>query len=336
MNIKTFKVIFILIFLMLTINMYGCVSYLPPPELVKAESAFSNAQASKAKEYAPAELYEAEKSLEKAKESLKNKEKMSKIQFYSYLALRKAEIAKTVAEKRIAEESLKNAMKRKRKAVLGAKEAKIEKKDIEIEGLKEKLGDLREDAALMKGALLNAAGKVIINPSSTNERLALLQDELAQKRVYAEIARLEGELRSGIKMEKEMEFRNLRKKILDLEEQIEYLKNKNDGIGTSDQRRSGGRARLTIKDGEKTLINNLVISGIVKDTEGNRCQGALVNLKGTYTGAVSTDSNGAYFFSVDEPVSQGILYISARCGEKTGSIKIFTTSNSIKGDIIVN
>lgn len=186
----------------------------------------------------------------------------------------------------------------------------------------------------MKGALLNAAGKVIVNPSSTNERLALLQDQLAQKRVYAEIARLEGELRSGVKMEKEREFRNLRKKIVELEEQIEYLKNRNDRI--SDQGRTGERARLTIKDGEKTLINNLLISGIVKDSKGNPCQGALVNLKGTYTGDVRTDFNGAYFFSVDEPVSQGILYISAICGEKTGSIKIFTTSNSIKGDIIVN
>lgn len=330
MNNKSF-IIFVL--LMLSLSFYGCMSYLPPPELVRAESALADAREAKAKEYAPAELYEAEKSLEKARESLKNREKMSKIQLDSYLAMRKAEMAKAVAEKRLAEENVKQAIKRERKATLGEKEAKIEKRDIEIENLKERLGDLREDAALMKGALLNAAGKVIVNPSSTNERLALLQDELTQRRVEAEITRLESKLRSNVNIEKDRELNSLKEKISMLEEEIRDL-NREKRI--SRQQAPRGEARLTIQEGEKTLINNMVISGIVKDTDGNPCSGASVVLKGTYTGETRTDSSGAYFFSVDKPVSQGILYISARCGDRTGGIKVFTTSNSIKGDIIVN
>ena len=94
MDLKSLKVF--LVFLVFTIM--GCASYQPPAELIMAEKAFSEARTSQAGKYAPVEFYEAEKSLGKAKESLKSKENMSTVKLYAYQAQRKAEVAKaTVA-----------------------------------------------------------------------------------------------------------------------------------------------------------------------------------------------------------------------------------------------
>jgi hypothetical protein len=313
MDLKSLKVF--LVFLVFTIM--GCASYQPPAELIMAEKAFSEARTSQAGKYAPVEFYEAEKSLGKAKESLKSKENMSKVKLYAYQAQRKAEVAKATADTRIAEEKIKETTKKRRKTVLN-------NKDAELKATQEKLAELREDAALMKGALLNAAGKVIVSPSSNNERMALLEDELAKKRIAEKIARLENQLRPSARPEKERQIIALQQKILELEAKVGGLKIN-----------SAGEARLSAT-GANARAEKLVVSGTVKDSEGSPCSGASVTLKGTYAGKTITDSNGFYSFSTDESAPQGLIYITAECGEKRGSIKIFSTDHSIKGDIIVN
>jgi hypothetical protein len=310
--LKKYVILFIMV-----IPFAGCATHLAPADLVLAEKALLQAKEAQAQQYAPIEFHEAEKSLNKAQQSYNQKEKISRVQLYSYQAKRKAEVAQAMAEKRIAEEKLNETMKKDRKAVL-------KEKDTELKATREKLAELREDAALMKGALLNAAGKVIAAPSSTEERIALLEDELAKRRLDSKIARLEKELKPEAVPEKESEIKNLKQKINDLEEELTKLKS-----------RPGGVATLTEK--EKAIRSGgLLISGTVKDTEGNPCAGALVTLKGTYQGTTTTDSQGSYTFTTKDSVSQGIIYISATYGEKKGSIKIFSSASSIKGNITVN
>lgn len=295
----------------------GCASTQPPAELIMAEKAFSDARTSQAGKYAPIEFYEAEKSLDKAKESLESKEKMSTVKLYAYQAQRKAEVAKATADTRIAEEKVKETTRKRRKAVLN-------NKDTELKETQKKLAELREDAALMKGALLNAAGKVIVSPSSTGERMALLEDELAKKRIEEKIARLENQLRPAARPEKERQIIALQQKILELEAKVGGLKIN-----------SAGEARLNAA-GTNIKAEKLVVSGTVKNSDGSPCSGASVTLKGTYTGETTADSNGFYSFSTGQSAPQGLIYITAEYGEKKGSIKIFSTDHSIKGDIIVN
>ena len=310
--LKKYAALFILLF-----SLTGCATHLAPADLVLAEKALVQAKEAQAQQYAPIELYEAEKSLARAQQSHNQKEKISRVELYSYQAKRKAEVAQAVAEKRIAEEKLNEAVRKNRKAAL-------KERDTELKATREKLAELREDAALMKGALLNAAGKVIAAPSSTEERIALLEDELAKRRLDSKIARLEKELKPEAVPEKESEIKNLKQKINDLEQEITTLKSKPGGVATLAEREKVVRSE------------GLFISGIVKDTEGNPCDGALVTLKGTYQGTTTTDSQGSYTFTTEDSAPQGIIYISATYGEKKGSIKIFSSACSIKGNITVN
>ncbi|MDD5579687.1 MAG: OmpA family protein [Methylobacter sp.] len=118
---------------------------------------------------APVALYDAEKALKQAENSWSNDEDEKEVSHLSYLAKRKAEIAKYTADRNMAEDQLTAMKEDSQKALLKSKTEKVQSLEDELMKMKEyNPQKTNRGLVLTLGDVLFATGKAELNSGSQN------------------------------------------------------------------------------------------------------------------------------------------------------------------------
>lgn len=128
----------------------GCSSTLPPKELVDARAAYQSASKGPASQQSPAELHVAKQSLDQAERSFSDNGDAPETKDYAYIAIRKSQLAETMAHARIAEKDKEGADKDAQN--LTADQLRSAQKELSstkhsLEKTQEKLADAEKKAA---------------------------------------------------------------------------------------------------------------------------------------------------------------------------------------------
>src|SRR5262249_49929308 len=99
----------VLLSLVATSLAVGCSSTLPPKELVDARAAYQSASKGPASQQSPAELHVAKQSLDQAERSFSDNGDVPETKDYAYIAIRKSQLAESMAHARIAEKDKEGA-----------------------------------------------------------------------------------------------------------------------------------------------------------------------------------------------------------------------------------
>jgi outer membrane protein OmpA-like peptidoglycan-associated protein len=149
----------------------GC-AHAPPTELVEARSTYQRVSAGPAKEYDPAGLHVAKNSLLVAERSFDRKEDSWLVRGQAYIAMRKAQLAESVARTKMHEQELAEAQARQEQL----EEQEVAKAKAELESVKDELAE--KDNAVSMTARELAAEKE--RRMEAERRAALAATELAR------------------------------------------------------------------------------------------------------------------------------------------------------------
>lgn len=149
----------------------GC-AHTPPSELLEARAAYDRASAGPAKEYDPAGLHVAKKSLLAAERSFQQKDDDWLIRGQAYIAMRKAQLADSAAHTKMYEVKLAQAKARQEQL----EDQMAAKTKAELENVKEELGE--KDAVVAKTERELAEEKAL--RAEAERRAALAAAELSK------------------------------------------------------------------------------------------------------------------------------------------------------------
>jgi len=132
----------------------ACASPVPPASLVNAEQAYAAAANDpRVSENAPVNLYEAKKHLDRAQETFGADSKDPRVEHYAYLAEKRVQIARELADKRVSDEEARELARERDQVLLGARTGQVDVARIEAERARERLQEETDRAAALEEQL---------------------------------------------------------------------------------------------------------------------------------------------------------------------------------------
>lgn len=142
------------------VALLACASPTPPASLVDAEQAYSAASADpQVSDNAPVHLYEAKKSLDRARQTWSEEGDDSKVEHYAYLAQKRVEIARELAAERIAVDEAQALARERDQAVLEARGRQVDTARIEAEQAQQREAEARARATELEEQLESLQAK---------------------------------------------------------------------------------------------------------------------------------------------------------------------------------
>jgi outer membrane protein OmpA-like peptidoglycan-associated protein len=173
--------------LLATVMLVACGTTMPPAELVSARAAYAHAEASKAKELQPTQLYEAKQALDAAETKFKDEGVSPDTKDLSYVAQRKAEYAETQAQITQAQQAYEQADKDMR-ALTGKElenyQQKVAQQQADLEKQKQ---DLEHQKQMTEAEKANAAQA---RADAEKEHQARLEAERRMKQAIEDLAKI--------------------------------------------------------------------------------------------------------------------------------------------------